>query len=89
MYTDTLDAKTIVSKRGNKYAQIFATQLVWYRAFLIKAKSDAHSSLSTLFARDGVSNVIVMDGAKEQILGDFQRKVPKEVPQSRLPGKAD
>jgi hypothetical protein len=25
MYTDTLDAKTVTSKRGNKYAQIFAT----------------------------------------------------------------
>jgi hypothetical protein len=74
MYTGTLDAKTVVSKRGNKYAQIFATRFGWYRAFPIKAKSDAHLGLSTLFARDGVPNVMVMDGAKEQTLGDFQRK---------------
>jgi hypothetical protein len=74
MYTDTLDAKTVVSKRGNKYAQIFATRFGWYRAFPLKAKADAHFGLSTLFARDGVPNVMVMDGAKEQIQGDFRRK---------------
>jgi hypothetical protein len=27
MYTDTLDAKTVVSKRGNKYAQIFCDKI--------------------------------------------------------------
>jgi hypothetical protein len=74
MYMDTLNANTVVLKRGNKYAQIFATRLGWYCAFPIKAKSDAHSALSSLFARDGVPNVMVMDGAKEQILGDFRRK---------------
>jgi hypothetical protein len=71
MYTDTLDAKTVVSKRGNKYAPIFATRFGWYRAFPLKAKAEAHFGLSTLFARDGVPNVMVMDGAKEQIQGDF------------------
>jgi hypothetical protein len=77
MYMDTLDAKTVVSKRGNMYAQIFATRLGWYWAFPIKAKSDAQSALSTLFARDGVLNVMVMNGAKEQIPGDFRRKCCK------------
>jgi hypothetical protein len=74
MYTDTLDAKTVTSKRGNKYAQIFATRFGWYRAFPLKAKSEAHEAVSTLFARDGVPNVMVMNGAKEQTLGDFCRK---------------
>jgi hypothetical protein len=54
MYTDTLDAKTVVSKRGNKYAQIFVTRFGWYQAFPIKSKADAHLGLSMLFARDGV-----------------------------------
>jgi hypothetical protein len=74
MYTDTLDAKLVTSKRGNKYAQIFATRFGWYRALPLKAKSEAHEAVSTLFARDGVPNVMVMDGAKEQTLGDFRRK---------------
>jgi hypothetical protein len=74
MYTDTLDAKTVTSKRGNKYAQIFATRFGWYRAFPLKAKSEAHEAVSILFARDGVPNTMVMDGAKEQTLGDFRRK---------------
>ncbi len=74
MYTDTLDAKTVMSKRGNKYAQIFATRFGWYRAFPLKAKSEAHQAVSILFARDGVPNVMVMDGAREQTLGDFRRK---------------
>ena len=74
MYTDTLDAKTVLSKRGNKYAQVFATRFGWYRAFPLKTKSAAHEAVSILFARDGVPNIMVMDGAKEQTLEDFRRK---------------
>ena len=76
MYTDTLDAKTVVlSKRGNKYAQVFATRFGWYRAFPLKTKSEAQKAVSILFARDGVLDTIVIDGVKEQILlGDFRRK---------------
>jgi hypothetical protein len=81
MYTDTLDVKTVVSKRGNKYAQIFATRFGWYRAFPIKAKSEAHQGLSTLFARD----VMVMDGAKEKILGANAAKAFTKVTVGRLP----
>ena len=74
MYTDTLDAKTVLCKRGNKYAQVFATRFGWYRAFPLKTKSEAHEAVSILFARDGVPNNMVMDGAREQTLGDFRRK---------------
>jgi hypothetical protein len=73
MYMDTLDAKTVMSKWGNKDAQIFATIFGWHWAFRIKSKADAHLGLSTLFARDGVPNIMVMDGAKEQVLGDLWR----------------
>jgi hypothetical protein len=37
-------------------------------------EKDAHEALSLLFHRDGVRNVVVMDGAKAQIQGNFRRK---------------
>jgi hypothetical protein len=74
MYTDGLDAKTVPSLRGNKHAQIYATRFGWFRAHPMKAKSETHETVSVLFARDGVPNVMVMDGAKEQTQGEFRRK---------------
>jgi transposase len=41
----------------------------------MKHKGDAHEALSLLFHRDGVPPVMVMDGSKEQTLGDFRRKL--------------
>jgi hypothetical protein len=38
-------------------------------------EKDAHEALSLLFHRDGVTNVMIMDGAKAQIQGDFRRKL--------------
>jgi hypothetical protein len=38
-------------------------------------ESEAHESLSLLFHRDGVHNVMVMDGAKSQVQGKFRRKL--------------
>jgi hypothetical protein len=75
MHADTLDAKTVTSKRGNKHAhQIFATmRFGWCCAFPLKAKSDA------LFARGGVPHVMEMDGAREQTL---QEEVPQGKPHS-------
>jgi hypothetical protein len=73
MCTDTLYAKTVTSMRGNKHAQIFATRFGWCRAFPLKAKSEAHKAVSTLFTQDGVPNVMVMDGAREQTLGNFRK----------------
>ena len=40
----------------------------------MKSKAEAHHALSTLFARDGVPISIVMDGAREQTMGEFRRK---------------
>ena len=64
MHADTLDAKNVTSKRGNKHAQIFATQFGWHRGFPLKAKSEAHEAVSVLLARGGLPNAMVMDGAK-------------------------
>ena len=72
-FTDTLISNT-ASRRNNKYAQIFATPDGWCRAFPMKKKSLAHEGLSLLFQREGVPNTMVMDNAREQIMGEFRKK---------------
>ncbi|KAL7530108.1 hypothetical protein ACHAXR_003313, partial [Thalassiosira sp. AJA248-18] len=74
IFTDTLIAGT-VSKRGNKYAQVYGTNFGWSRAYPMKKKSEAHESLSLLFKRDGVPPEMIMDGAREQISGQFRDKL--------------
>lgn len=73
MFTDTMFSK-IKSKRGNTCAQVFATADGWTRAYPMRKKSQAHEALSLLFQREGVPNVMIMDGAKEQIMGQFRHK---------------
>jgi hypothetical protein len=41
----------------------------------MKLEIEAHEALSLLFHRDGVPNVMVMDGAKAQTEGEFRRKL--------------
>ena len=73
IYADTLVSK-YKSRRGNSYAQVFATKFGWCRVFPIQKKSDAHHALSLLFARDSVPPCIIVDGSKEQMQDDFRRK---------------
>ena len=35
-------------------------------------KSDAHETLSVLFAQEGVPGTLVMDGGREQVMGAFR-----------------
>jgi hypothetical protein len=70
IYTDTMYS-TILSRQMNKAAQIFTTDFVFMRAFLLKKEKEAHEALSLLFNIDGVPNVMVMDGAKAQVEGEF------------------
>ncbi|MGL4350630.1 MAG: hypothetical protein ACRCT2_08740, partial [Plesiomonas shigelloides] len=72
-FTDTMKSN-IISKRGNKYAQVYCSAEGWTRVFPIKKRSEAHETVSLLFARDGVPNVMVMDGAREQVMGEFKKK---------------
>jgi hypothetical protein len=51
----------------NKAAQIFTTDFGFVRAFPMKKEKEARDALSLLFHRDGVPNVMVMDGAKAQV----------------------
>jgi hypothetical protein len=74
MYTDTMYS-TILSRQKNKSAQIFTTDFGFVRAFPMKLESKAHEALSHLFHRDRVPNVMVMDGAKAKVEGDFRRKL--------------
>jgi hypothetical protein len=41
----------------------------------MKLKNEAHEALSLIFHRDGVPNVMVVDGAKAQTEGDFRSKL--------------
>ena len=72
-FTDTLFSNT-TSRRNNKCAQIFATPDGWCRAFPMAKKSQAHEGLSLLLQREGAPNTMIMDGAKEQVMGMFRRK---------------
>jgi hypothetical protein len=66
---------TIKSRTGNKAAQVFCTGDGWTRALPMKKEREAHEALSLLFHRDGVSNVMVMDGTKAQVEGEFRRNM--------------
>jgi hypothetical protein len=73
MFTDTMYS-TIFSRQGNKAAQVFCTDFGFVSAFPMKKESKAHDVLSLLFHKDDVPNVMVMDGAKSQVEGEFRRK---------------
>ena len=73
LFTDTLEAG-IVSHRGNKYAQVYAHGNTWHKAYPMAKKSDTHETLSLLFAQEGVPSILVMDGARQQVMGEFSHK---------------
>ena len=53
IFSDMMFAST-VSRRGNKCAQVYATDFGWTRAFQMASRSEAHEILLLLFVRDGV-----------------------------------
>jgi hypothetical protein len=73
-FTDTMFSN-FKSRQGNKASQVFCTANGWKRDFPMAKEKDSHEALSLLFHRDGVPNVMVMDGAKTHIQGDFRRKL--------------
>ena len=74
VYSDMLFATT-VSRRGNRCAQIFATDFCWSCSFSMKLESEVHKVLSLLFQWDGVPPTVICNNAKEMILGEFNRKL--------------
>ena len=77
LFSDTLIFGSF-SKCGNKYAQIYGASFGWARAFPMAKKGETCETLSLLFKRDGFPPEIIIDGAKEQISGKFNKKL-KEV----------
>jgi hypothetical protein len=73
-FTDTIFSNS-KSRQGKKAARVFCIADGWKRAFPMAKEKDAHEALSLQFHRDGLPNVMVMDGANAQIQGDFRRKL--------------
>jgi hypothetical protein len=65
MFTDT-KYSTILSRQQNKASQIVCTDFGFVRAFPMKLEREAHDAIYLIFSRDGVPNVMVMDGSKAQ-----------------------
>jgi hypothetical protein len=73
-FTETMFLST-KSRVGNKVASLFCIHDDWTRDFPMKKENEVHEALSLLFHRDGVPNVMVMDGAKAQVQDDFRMKL--------------
>jgi hypothetical protein len=73
MFTNTMFSK-LKSKHGNTPTQVFLTTEGWTHVYPMKMKSKAHEALLLLHQREGIPNVMVMDGLKEQLLGKFCHK---------------
>ena len=54
-----------VSRMGNRCAQVYAKDFGWARAFPMAFRSEAHETLSLLFARDGVPPACICNNTKE------------------------
>ena len=73
VFSDTL-ISGVMSKAGNKYAEVFGTSFHWSRCFLMKNKYEEPEALSLLFSRDGLPNNMIVDGSMEQTQGDFKKR---------------
>jgi hypothetical protein len=73
VYHDTLKS-SIISLRGNKCSEIYATDFGWSRNFPMKKESDVHETLDMFFHRYGVPEALISDGAKAYTGGRFKEK---------------
>ena len=64
-----------VFRRGNRCAQVHATDFAWDRAFPMASRSEAHETLFLLFAMDGVPLACIGNNSKEMIQGKFHQKL--------------
>ena len=64
-----------MSRRGNRCAQVYATDFGWTRAFSMASRSEAHETLLLLFVRNGVPPTCICNNAKEIIHGKFSQKL--------------
>jgi hypothetical protein len=85
MFSNT---KSIV---GNNTAQLLCSADGWTLEFPMRKENEkeANEALSLLFHRYGVTNVMVMDGAKAQGQGSRPRRSQAEVAQRWMPYQTD
>ena len=72
VFTYNLISRT-ASKRGNKYAKVFATYFGRVQAYTMRTKGGAHEALSLLFQWTSVLDHIIVDISKEKVLGSFHK----------------
>ena len=65
--------------RGNSFAQVYAKDFGWARAFPIASKSKAHKRLSLLLVRDCIIPACICDNAKKTKYGKFHQKLKEAV----------
>ena len=54
---------------------MYGASFGWAQAFPMKKKGYTHETPPLLFKRDGVPPKMIVGGAKEQILGKFNKKL--------------
>ena len=74
VFSDTMLANT-VSRRGNRYAQVYATGFGWARAFPMASRSEAYETLLLVFAWDDVLPTCICNNDKEILQGKFYQKL--------------
>jgi hypothetical protein len=67
----------VVSLRGNKCCEIYATEFGWSRAFPLQKESDEHETWDLFLGSYGIPEALVSDNAKAYIHCDFKRKLKK------------
>ena len=73
IFTDTM-LVGIKSHCGNTCAQVYANRNTWCKVYPMKTKGEAYHSLTLFVSHEGVPKSLIMDGAREQVMGEFCRK---------------
>ena len=73
VFHDTMKAN-VVSSRGNKCSEMYATDFGWSRSFPMTKESDVHETLDLFLSRYGIPEALVSDGAQAYLGGQFKKK---------------
>lgn len=74
--TDTLFSK-VKSVMGNTCAQVYSNRVGFVKLYPMSTKADSHHSFSNFIHEVGIPHSIHSDGAKEEVLGPFRKKLKK------------
>ena len=73
LFSDVMFATTM-SRRGNRFTQVYAMDFGWNRAFQMASRSEAYKTLFLLFAWESVLPACIQNNAKDMIHGKFYQK---------------